>query len=317
MAYIYSNILGVFVFDKEISLIDEKRFKTVEDYHNKSDAEKVMLKKHKTAKKPSLKELKEILVFFKNEEYQKEFHQKNLKLTKKGIRDSISEDAIILNTITTITELDRVCNMLSKRLRRWYNLFLPELDHNISDHEKYAILVFTKSKKELIKEMKVEDTMGADLAKRDTDEIKALAKEVVELYNTRKEQEEYLEKVMKNYCPNLLELAGTMIGAKLLEHAKSLKRLALLPASTVQLLGAEKALFRHIKTGSLAPKHGVIITHPYVQKANRRNKGMAARLLAGKLSIAVKVDYFKGDYIADELKKEIEKKLSFDIGKPK
>jgi len=91
-----------------------------------------------------------------------------------------------------------------------------------------------------------------------------------------------------------------------MELGKSLKHLAMLPASTIQLLGAEKALFRHIKTGSRSPKHGIIINHSIVQKAKRNEKGKAARMLADKLSICAKLDYFKGEFKAKEYKKELE-----------
>ena len=118
------------------------------------------------------------------------------------------------------------------------------------------------------------------------------------------------QSVMEKYCPNLLELAGVTIGAGLIELAKGLKHLALLPASTVQLLGAEKALFRHIKTGSRSPKHGIIINHPFVQSAGRELKGKAARMLADKLSLCARLDYFKGEFLAPMMKKELEAKFS-------
>ncbi len=312
MDYIYSNILGTFIFDKDFSLVAEKRFKTIEEYKQKEKTEKVLLKKFKKAVVPSLKELKEILPFFKEEEFRTAFHKRNVSLTKEDIKQSGGVDVTIFQTITSIQELDKTTNMLSKKLRHWYNHYLPELDKDVGDHERYAELVATKTKKELQKELtKYGESMGSDLSSKDQKEIQHLAKKVVELFNVRKEYEEYLGTVMKEYCPNIAALAGVMIAAKLLEHTRTLRRLALLPASTIQLLGAEKALFRHLKTGSPSPKHGVIITHPYVAQARRRDKGQAARLLAGKISIAARVDFFKGKFIADKLKKEIEEKLNF------
>ena len=114
---------------------------------------------------------------------------------------------------------------------------------------------------------------------------------------------------MKTYCPNLLELAGVTIGAKLIELGKSLKHLALLPASTIQLLGAEKALFRHIKTGARSPKYGVIHAHSLIQKVNRDRKGKAARTLADKLSLCCRLDFFKGEFKANEYREELEETL--------
>ena len=312
MTYIFTNVLGTFVFDESLSLIDEKRFSSLEEFEKRESVEKQMKKKHKDSKVPSKKQLLDILGFFRSPEFQKDLRARNIQLTKIAIRDSINEDNTILAAINSINDLDKICNTMSKKLRHWFNLYLPELDHKLDDHETFAYLVHTKTKKELMKEFDITETMGADLSKKDVEEMKKFAKRITEMFQMRKDQETYLESIMKKYCPNIHALAGTMIGAKLFEHAKSLKRLAILPASTIQLLGAEKALFRHIKTGAPSPKHGVIITHPYLTKVKRRDRGQAARLLAGKLSIAARVDFFKGDFIADSMKKEIEKKLGLE-----
>ena len=116
---------------------------------------------------------------------------------------------------------------------------------------------------------------------------------------------------MKKHCPNMLEVAGVLISAKLLEHAGSLRRLMMMPASTIQILGAEKALFRHLKTGKKAkpPKYGILSQHPLIGKVKKEEYGKVARTLADKISIAVKVDYFKGKFIGDKLKEELEKKF--------
>ena len=159
------------------------------------------------------------------------------------------------------------------------------------------------------KDLQIKETMGADLDKIHLDEMKLLAEQITQCFSLRKKHQEYLQEVMSTYCPNLLELAGATIGAGLIDLGKSLKRLALLPASTIQLLGAEKALFRHIKTGSRSPKHGIILNHPLVQKAKRDEKGKAARMLADKLSLCCRLDFFKGELKAKEYRKELEGKL--------
>ena len=168
-------------------------------------------------------------------------------------------------------------------------------------------LILTKERKELLKELKIKETMGADLEKVHLQEILELAKKIKELQDLRKKHEIYLETVMQKYSPNLLELAGATLGAKLLELGKSLKHLALLPASTIQLLGAEKALFRHIKTGSRSPKYGILFQHPLVQNAKKEDKGKAARMLADKLSLCARLDYFKGEFKAPEYAADLEK----------
>ena len=114
---------------------------------------------------------------------------------------------------------------------------------------------------------------------------------------------------MDGFCPNIKAVCDVMIAAKLMEHAGSLKRLSEMPASTIQILGAEKALFRHMKTGAKPPRHGVIVSHSLIANSPEKMHGRIARTLADKISIAAKVDYFKGQFIGDKLRKELEGKF--------
>lgn len=253
--------------------------------------------------------LSRALALFKDKKYFSEFYQKNLELTKLAVKKSVSEDGLVIQTIANVQELDKVNNLLTRRLKEWYGLYFPELEQKTSSPEKLVELVLSKDRKELLKELRIKETMGADLEKMHLLEILELAKKIKSLQELREEHEIYLEKVMSKYCPNILELAGVTLGAKLLELGKGLKHLALLPASTLQLLGAEKALFRHIKTGSRSPKYGIIFQHILVQKVGREEKGKAARMLADKLSLCARLDYFKGEFKAKEYRKELEERF--------
>jgi nucleolar protein 56 len=234
----------------------------------------------------------------------------NIAATKKAVKSSVKKDHMIIQAADSLYEIDKAANMLAKRLREWYEYYNPEFSKSIEGHEKFAELILTKTKRELLAEIRLSeaDSMGADIPKVDLDAILALAARVNSLYNLRKQLEQYIEDEMKKLSPNMTAVAGGLVGAKLLSHAGSLKRLAMLPACTIQILGAEKALFRHMKFKARAPKHGVILQHPLLQKA--QNKGRAARAIADKISIAVKVDYFKGKFIGDRLRNELEKKLA-------
>ncbi len=307
MKYIFTNIIGSFVFDEKLNIIDKIIFNP-EDYNNKESFAEKLTKKHSPKPLPQEK-LFEILVLFKDKNYFSTFYQNNLTLTKQDLRNSVQEDILIIQAIANINELDKAINLLTKRLREWYGLYFPELEQNVSHQEKIVELILSKDKTELSKEFNIKDTMGADLKPLHLQEIKLLAKNISQLMILRKEHEEYLEKVMREYCPNLLELAGTTIAARLIELGKSLKHLAMLPASTIQLFGAEKALFRHIKTGSRPPKYGVIINHPIIQKAKREDKGKASRTLADKLSLCARLDFFKGEFKAKEYLKQLEEKF--------
>ncbi len=288
MNYRLTHLLGSFTIEQN-KLTTKKPTKTLSE---------LPLEKHL----PVLLQLKDKKNFAK-------LYQENCKLTKQAIKESVSEDQLIIQAIANINELDKTSNLLTKRLREWYSLYLPEASEQITSNEKFVDFVNSKTKQQLTEEFSIKETMGADLSKPDVAEIILLAKTVAELFTLRKKHELYLEKIMKKYCPNFLELAGTTIAAKLLELAKSLKKLAMLPASTIQLLGAEKALFRHIKTGARSPKYGILFQHPFVQKAKRSEKGKIARIVADKLSLCARLDYFKGEFKAPEYRKMIEEKL--------
>ena len=283
--YYYEHLLGTFALDQNLKIL------------------KVVDKKNSAKLKPlPVEKLPLVLEQLKDKKYYSQFYQKNVELTRQALKAAVSDDNLIVQTIANIRELDQVVNLLTKRLREWYALYHPELEHQLDSHIQLVEAVLSEKKKD-------KSSMGADLEKVHLQEIIQLAKEVKELFALRQKHEDYLQKVMSGYCPNLLELAGVTIGAKLIELAKSLKRLALLPASTVQLLGAEKALFRHLTSGSRSPKYGVIFQHPLIQKAKREMRGKAARMLADKLSLCSRLDYFKGEFKAKEYKKELEAKL--------
>lgn len=301
MNYIFTNILGSFIIDDKLQILDSVQFKSVDEYQHKEKTQEKLQQKHHAQPLPKEK-LPHVLLLFKETKYYQEFYNKNLQLTKLSLKHSVNEDNLIMQAIANINELDKISNTMSKRLREWYSLYFPELSEKVENHEKYVELVLEQDRDP--------ETFGADLGTYDIEEMKLLAGRITSLYALRKQHELYLQKIMEKYCPNLLELAGATIAARLIELGKGLKHLALLPASTVQLLGAEKALFRHLKTGSRSPKYGVIINHPLIQSAPREKKGKAARMLADKLSLCARLDYFKGELKAPDYRKELEEKLA-------
>jgi nucleolar protein 56 len=229
--------------------------------------------------------------------------QSLIKETKKKVKDSVTDDVLIIQAITHIDDLIKVANVMAKDLREWYGYYNPEFSREIQEHEEFVKLILEK------KDKKTKESMGADLKKDELEPILELAKKINETYKFKKKQEDYLEQIMKKSCPNISMVAGFLIGAKLIKLAGSLKRLAIMPSSTVQLLGAEQALFRHIRTGARCPKYGILHSHNLVMKTDRNKQGKAARILAGKISIAAKVDYMKGKFVGDKLLKEVEVKL--------
>ncbi len=310
--YLFSNILGVFVFDEQFNVVDEILFKNLEDYKNKEKFIVKIQSKHENIKELDDYALKRILSYFKNKNFFQEFHRLNIELTKSDIKNSVTSDILIAQSINLVDELDKAINLLVKRLREWYELYNPEFSRAIENHEKFVEGIIDKEKNELLKELKINlnGSIGADFKQEDLEPIKSLAHQIYDLYQLRKSQEAYISILMDELCPNIKTVGGVIVGAKLIEHAGSLKRLSELPASTIQILGAEKALFRHMKTGAKPPRHGIIVNHPLIAKAPNKLHGKIARGLADKISIAAKVDYFQGKFIGDKLRKELDDKFS-------
>jgi nucleolar protein 56 len=212
------------------------------------------------------------------------------------------------------------------RIREWYGIHFPELDRLLEKHETYARLVIKLGNRENftieklvekeIPESKAEQivkaaegSMGADLSETDLEQIQALSKNILDLYQLRQQLESYLDTTMEEVAPNMKTLVGSLLGARLIALAGGLTNLAKRPASTIQVLGAEKALFRSLKTGTRPPKHGIIFQHTYLHEAKRWQRGKIARALAGKVSIAARIDAFGGKYVGDQLKIDLEKRI--------
>ncbi len=307
--FIFSNVIGSFVFSENHKLADGLLFKDIEQYKEKAVYEEKLIKKHDQVVVPKDKDLYNVLLFFKDKKYFSQFYKKNLEITKNSIRKSVNNDALIIQAINSVEEIDKIINQLTKRLRDWYSLYNPEISNKIEDHEKFVSLITKKSKLQLLKELNIDekDAIGAKLKDKDVSAILLLAAQINNFYKLKNHYENYLKDLEKETCPNFMEIAGVTIAAKLISHAGSLKRLVEMPASTIQIIGAEKALFRHMrnKRKNLPPKYGLIHEHQLVQKSKKEMHGKVARVLADKLSIAVKVDYFKGKFIGDKLKKEL------------
>merc|ERR1711871_1455942 len=157
-------------------------------------------------------------------------------------------------------------------------------------------------------------SMGMELSAIDLFNISSFAERVVELTKYREELSKYLQGRMESVAPNLSSLIGDVVGARLISHAGSLVNLAKCPASTVQILGAEKALFRALKTRGNTPKYGLIFHSSFIGRASAKNKGRISRYLANKCSIAARIDSFSDEpnsLYGEKLKEQVEERLNF------
>ena len=255
-------------------------------------------------------------------------HRVSMEFTKMRVKRAVEKrDLVVAQVIQTIDDLDKTLNLFMSRVREWYGLYLPELDRLVEKHETYARLVanlggrknFTLEnlEKEGLPRAKAERiaeaagaSMGAELDEGDIDQIQPICKNTLNLYDVRQKLEGYLDSVMGDVAPNIRALAGSLLGARLIALAGGLNNMAKMPASTIQVLGAEKALFRALKTGTRPPKHGIIFQHSLIHEAKRWQRGKVARALAGKLAIAARIDAFSGKYAGDKLQVGLEKRIS-------
>ncbi|MFX0047625.1 MAG: C/D box methylation guide ribonucleoprotein complex aNOP56 subunit [Candidatus Hermodarchaeota archaeon] len=259
----------------------------------------------------------EILLFFK-------------KVEEQLIREQVSQfgskgDVEVVQIIETLDILKKSISLFSSRMREWYGLHFPELtDKLIEDNILIAKLITVLGKRDNFTYEKINQefgfkdsrinmlqklashSMGADI---DLSIIKKYADEILSLDDFRQELEEYLDSLMEQVAPNLFALVGGLIGAKLIAKAGSLKKLAYMPASRIQLLGAEKALYRFLKTGEKRPKHGLIFQWNLIRGSKPWNRGKISRVISGKIGISAKIDYFGGEFLADVLSREINEKI--------
>jgi len=252
-----------------------------------------------------------------------------LLMTKIRLRkQSERRDRIIIQTIHILDEIDKFINILMGQIREWYSAHFPELDRLAPEHEDYLKLVgalgtrdkFTADNVVKIVKMPVEkakrieeaakNSLGGTFDPRDVEAAQACLREVANLYELRKKIAGYIDNLMTEVAPNIKAVAGGTIGARLISLAGGLKQLARLPSSTIQILGAEKALFRALKTKGKPPKHGVIYQYPDVRGVPRKRRGKIARALAGKIAIAARVDAMSGEYIGDKLASELKSRIA-------
>merc|ERR1712108_120569 len=243
-------------------------------------------------------------------------------------------DNMIIQSIALLDQMDKDINTFCMRIREWYSYHFPELIKIVPENALYAKVVkLVKNRKELTADKLDEleailmdsaraqavidaskSSMGMDISPVDLLNIDMFASRVIGITEYRKELSTYLRSKMSSVAPNLSALLGEVVGARLISHAGSLTNLAKYPASTVQILGAEKALFRALKTKGNTPKYGLIFHSSFIARAGAKNKGRISRYLANKCSIASRIDCFSETstkLFGEKLKEQVEDRLKF------
>lgn len=230
--------------------------------------------------------------------------------SSKVRRISEKLDLHISQSINALDELDKIINVIGARLREWYGLHFPELDYLIQNIFTYAEIVKLSGHRNNINlnmlenlgiERKradmilvaVQRSKGGDILEENLSIIKKLGNEIIMQTELRKILAHQIEEMMEKIAPNIKELLTATVGARLLAKAGSLQKLSVMPASTIQIIGAEKALFRSLKTGAPPPKHGILFQHPILHSAPKWQRGKMARAIASKVAIAARIDLFR------------------------
>ncbi|XGW03297.1 hypothetical protein V3C99_014915 [Haemonchus contortus] len=246
-------------------------------------------------------------------------------------------DNMVIQSIALLDQLDKDINLFGMRIREWYSYHYPELFKLVPDQYKYARLAVTildrnkmHENENLLTEITeildgdeekanevveaARTSMGMDISDLDLVNIERFASRVASLTEYRQRLHEYIKDRMNSCAPSLSALIGEQVGARLISHAGSLTNLAKYPASTVQILGAEKALFRALKTRSATPKYGLLFHSSFIGRASAKNKGRISRFLANKCTIASRIDCFSEVPVptfGEFLKGQVEERLKY------
>lgn len=240
----------------------------------------------------------------------------------KRVRESFqSWDRLVVQAVSSIEEHDRSMANLYAHCREWYGLHFPELERIIKNERLFSEVIIAWDPRsgedppgepelsgDRIRKIQraVDDTSAGGLNQADLEAVREIAKSIVYLDERKTKILEYLTRIMGEQAPSLTRVAEAGIGARLIARAGSIRKLALMPSTSVQTLGAEKALFRHITKGAKPPKHGIIFQHPLVRNSPKQIRGKVSSALASRISLAARADYIKGENMGEELRSSLD-----------
>jgi nucleolar protein 56 len=250
-----------------------------------------------------------------------------IELSSSRVKEASEKlDLHIVQSINALDELDKIINTIGTRMREWYGLHYPELDNLVQSQVAHAEIISRagsrdKITREILESVGMQDkkveiildgarrSRGGDMTPENLAIVKKLADQVILQSDLRRILSDHIEAAMEVVAPNVKELLTAAVGARLIAKAGSLARLAVLPASTIQVLGAEKALFRALKTGARPPKHGILFQHPLIHSAPKWQRGKIARAIASKVAIAARIDYYRHAGKDTEITEKLTKRL--------
>ena len=328
--------------------VDNSVDPNLQSFLKKQVKDAIMVDKHLA---PQLKEIKVVHMESKIRRFIQQnlselLKENNVKEMQLGLAHAMARyklkfsadklDTMIIQAVALLDDLDKQVNTYAMRVKEWYGWHFPELAKIVVDNAAYAKFVLlcgirtnmaqVHDQLSTIMPLEVEEqvikasemSMGTEINENDIKAIKHLATQVVELGDYRNQLHRYLCTRMQAIAPNLTAIVGELVGARLISHAGSLLSLAKQPASTIQLLGAEKALFRALKTKKSTPKYGLLFHASLVGSAQAKNKGKIARLVATKCALGARLDALCEESVdmGEEFRTTIENRLNTLEGKP-
>nr|UXY87856.1 SAR DNA-binding protein-1 [Cryptomonas curvata] len=215
-------------------------------------------------------------------------------------------DIMIIHAIKLLEEIEKEINFYSVKLKEWYSWHFPELCNLISDNLLLAKLICKIELRNHVKTIDISNivdketehkiknladtSLGSDFSKNDLDIVLGLSSQIISLDIFKENIKNYLKSRMYTIAPNLTAIVGEKIGAKLIAHTGSLINFSKYPASTIQIFGAEKAMFRAKREKFATPKFGIIYSCHLINEAALKNKGKIGRMISGKIALSVRVD---------------------------
>ena len=233
----------------------------------------------------------------------------SLILAERGVAASAADpDTRLEHLIRATEEMRTTHNTLESRIVEWAGLFLPSLDLDQHRTQIAAAVSSSSNLSETAERLNV-TSAEVEIGKKEWSGIHSLATSIVNLSDAAERMEDSARELSNVHLPSLSLLLGPLLAAKLCTSARGRKRMASLPASTIQVLGAEKAFFMHIRQGTPPPKHGHIFQHSWISRSPKWTRGSIARMLASKAAIAVRVDHFGGEPWTSKQVSEVEKRV--------
>ena len=298
MNFVEKTPIGICVFDKDGNLLEKRFFskniKEAIDSFSLPDAES----KQRFAAKQFRSIAKEN--FVSDEELNEFLCMFAIELSKNSMVGLIGKDKLLLHAINAYDEVEKHINIMEQRLSEWYSLHYPE--RKVS-----ADLIVKYGRRDNMPGFS--DSTGVDIDEHDETVLREYARTVDVMRTELTKLRAYIKDMAKGIMPNTSFVIDPMLASKMLAMAGSLEKFSRMTASTIQLMGAEKALFRHLKKEGKSPKYGIIFLDSRVQQATQDKKGKVARIVAAKIAQAVRIDFYSKRNDSERLEKELKEEL--------